>query len=86
MQSGDVVTDTRSVQKETSLHRVPTMTIRPESESVESVDVCWNVTANDVDVAPAVVSHPSPLATRTMPHGDGNAAGTVVKELLRVRS
>ncbi len=85
MHSGGVVTDSGGLQKEAFLLRVPTTTIRPETEWVETVELGWNVLANDVDVITGAASRPAPPPTDATPYGDGHAAEAVVAELLRAR-
>lgn len=85
MQSAGVITDSGGLQKEAFLLRVPATTIRPETEWVETVDLGWNVLANDVDAIAQAVMRATPQPTVASPYGEGLAAEAVVNELLRAR-
>jgi UDP-N-acetylglucosamine 2-epimerase (non-hydrolysing) len=81
MNSAGVVTDSGGLQKEAFLLRVPCTTVRTETEWVETVQLGWNVLANDAAEITAAVVRPRPADTSENPYGDGRAAARVIEEL-----
>ena len=79
-----VLTDSGGLQKEAWFMNVPCITLRQETEWVETLDGSWNVlaqlTTEDIyDKAMHVV--PDPAARDRMPFGDGKASEKIAAEL-----
>jgi UDP-GlcNAc3NAcA epimerase len=79
-----ILTDSGGMQKEAYWLEVPCVTLRPETEWVETVDAGWNVLtgANGQEI-PQVVTTFQPPANRPPLYGDGNAAKAIVDRMDR---
>jgi UDP-N-acetylglucosamine 2-epimerase len=78
-----ILTDSGGVQKEAYIHGVPCITLRPETEWIETVQTGWNALAGaDTEAILRMVNEPIPS---DRPHpllfGDGYSAQRIVERL-----
>jgi UDP-N-acetylglucosamine 2-epimerase (non-hydrolysing) len=80
-----VATDSGGVQKEAFYLDTPCVTLREETEWVETVEAGGNVLVGaDADRISRALASPPTASSRQRPYGDGNAAERIV-EALEVR-
>jgi UDP-N-acetylglucosamine 2-epimerase len=78
-----ILTDSGGMQKEAYFFAVPCVTLRPETEWVETVEAGWNVVvgADMARIIQAVRSFMIPSGVHPGLYGDGHAAGQIVQTL-----
>jgi UDP-N-acetylglucosamine 2-epimerase len=79
-----ILTDSGGVQKEAFFFKVPCITLRAETEWVETVETGWNrVVGSDPDQIARAVAVVSAGKNSVFPYAKGNAAGTIVECLMQ---
>jgi len=81
-----ILTDSGGVQKEAFFYEVPCLTMRDETEWVETVELGWNrlVGARRTDIVTAALAS-GPGNRVEQPYGNGYASKKIIDELLRSR-
>jgi UDP-N-acetylglucosamine 2-epimerase len=77
-----ILTDSGGIQKEAYWLGVPCLTLRDETEWVETVDAGWNMTVGaDAERILAAVSTWNPPAARPVLYGDSHAAARCIERM-----
>lgn len=83
MDASVIFTDSGGVQKEAYFHGIPCITLRDETEWVETVRLGWNVLVGaDGERLTEAFSSLSVPEERPPVYGDGNAAGLIINSLV----
>jgi len=81
-----ILTDSGGVQKEAFFFRVPCVTLREETEWVETVEAGWNTLVGcDPERILQVALEAKPGAESAWPYGDGRAAERVVETTIKLQ-
>lgn len=82
-----ILTDSGGVQKEALFYGVPCITMRDETEWVETVETGWNqLVGADANRILAAAKDMRPPAIRPMPYGDGQASQKILDRLIGASS
>jgi UDP-N-acetylglucosamine 2-epimerase len=77
-----IATDSGGVQKEAYLLGVPCVTLRDDTEWVETLHDGWNIlVGSDAEAISAALTQPSPTAERRNPFGAGDSAQRIARSL-----
>jgi len=76
-----ILTDSGGVQKEAFFFGVPCITLRPETEWVETINAGWNrlVAPNSSSIIGAIGAHNWPQSKPAKLFGDGKASQKIVE-------
>jgi UDP-GlcNAc3NAcA epimerase len=79
-----ILTDSGGMQKEAYFHQVPCITLRNETEWIETVETGWNqlVGATETLIIEKAQNAKSPSVMQNLLFGDGNAAELVIDSII----
>ena len=83
MDAACIITDSGGLQKEAYFHRVPCVTLRNETEWIETTDAKWNTLVGDNihRIIEASISPVMPDEQDTQIYGLGSAASKILKKI-----
>ncbi|WP_321529289.1 non-hydrolyzing UDP-N-acetylglucosamine 2-epimerase [Sedimenticola selenatireducens] len=87
MSAHTILTDSGGMQKEAFFHDVPCITLRDETEWVETVELGWNVLAgaDSERILAALDSVKCPDTKADYPYGRGDAAEKIIQQILDLK-
>jgi UDP-GlcNAc3NAcA epimerase len=78
-----IFTDSGGIQKEAYFHRTPCITLRDETEWIETVEAGWNRIAGFNTEKIIECLDENPERTEIKEYGDGHAAGKIINAIVR---